>query len=187
MPNKKPEMPTFIKDISALHDLPAETDQVTKRPSDQASHCGPPFVCDPEDMTSESRLAMGSPAPVTKDSLRRALASVPEPQYFRQDFRAVEDRIIAPGMSLSDSLVKFKDPFPKHTKQIEAAGGKVVSSLRMAPELMVYSLRNPTMIRRMVEVMSHLKEGDQSTLPLGVIFALFPFGMSYILVTQEDV
>jgi hypothetical protein len=179
-----PAMPDFTKDVSALHSMP------TDQPSDQAptkqDETNPQSDQAPPTLTPDTKVGDGG-MPMGLESLRNAFRVTQDPDFMRRDLRNVENRLIFTGKSLEESFTEMNEPFPKIAKQIEAAGGKVLIALHMDQTHAMDALRGITMIRRMMEVLTTLKPASPAMLPVGIIFALFPFGMSFIVVKKEDV
>jgi hypothetical protein len=165
-------------------------------------HKGPDscFVCDPADLVRddalfpdpkvgtsvqrESDTRQGSPLGL--ESLRAAFRVLNHPEFLRHDYRNVEDRLFFPGKSLEESITLQMDPFPKITKQITDAGGKVLCAIPMSHTQALEALRGSTMVRRIHEVMASLHPAAPTPLPLGLILVQYPYGVSLVVVHAED-
>jgi hypothetical protein len=165
-------------------------------------HKGPDscFVCDPADLVRddalfpdpkvgtrvkrESDTRQGSPLGL--ESLRAAFRVPNHPEFLRHDYRNIEDRLFFPGKSLEESITLQMDPFPKITKQITDAGGKVLCAIPMSKDQAVEALSGNIMVRRVYEVMASLKPA-LALMPIGLILVQHTYGVSVVVVTQEDV
>jgi hypothetical protein len=165
-------------------------------------HKGPDscFVCDPADLVRdealfpdpkvgtsvqrESDTRQGSPLGL--ESLRAAFRIPNHPEFLRHDYRNIEDRLFFPGKSLEESITLQMDPFPKITKQITDAGGKVLCAIPMSHTQALEALRGSTMVRRIHEVMASLHPAAPTPLPLGLILVQYPYGVSLVVVHAED-